>query len=173
MKPVRRVVIAQTAENQSAIVNDADIENIDHFMEGVDSAVSINCWATDSAPVKISCNNDPAASPIAFLPTERGSVLRICDIPPDSAFIHQLDDILLNGQPVTAEQKEAKHPMMHQVDVMVYGFILTGSVTLISDTNQTILNPGDVVVDCGSHHAWSNHTNEVCRMVFVLLDGER
>ncbi|MDA7742346.1 hypothetical protein N8865_01910 [Francisellaceae bacterium] len=143
MKPVRRVVIAQTDNNQSAIVKDADVKNIDYFMEGVDSAVSINCWATDSAPAKISCDKDPAASPIAFLPTEKGSVLRICDIPPDSAFMHRLDEILLNGQSVTAEQKAAKHPMMHQVDAQVYGFVLTGSVKLISDTNQTILNPGD------------------------------
>ncbi|QLH42066.1 MAG: hypothetical protein HWD59_04600 [Coxiellaceae bacterium] len=63
--------------------------------------------------------------------------------------------------------------MMHQVDALSYAIVLFGEITLIADNNQTVLKAGDVVVDLGSHHAWSNHTDTICRMAFVLIDAKR
>ena len=33
------------------------------------------------------------------------------------------------------------------------------------------VSPGDVVVQRGTNHAWSNRTNETARVAFVLVDG--
>ena len=33
------------------------------------------------------------------------------------------------------------------------------------------LKRGDVVVQRGTNHAWSNRTEAMARMVFILLDG--
>jgi hypothetical protein len=34
------------------------------------------------------------------------------------------------------------------------------------------LQRGDVVVQRGTNHAWSNRTDAMARMVFILLDGQ-
>jgi hypothetical protein len=33
--------------------------------------------------------------------------------------------------------------------------------------------PGDVVVMQATNHAWINHGNEPCRMLFVLMDAKQ
>jgi quercetin dioxygenase-like cupin family protein len=87
--------------------------------------------------------------------------------------MHRLDDILLNNEKLGEKQKALKHPLMHKVDALSYALVLEGQVTLIADENQTTLKAGDVIIDCGSHHAWSNRTDSVCRMMFVLIDAVR
>lgn len=175
MKPVRRIIIGQNSDHQSSILEDSHAENIDHFITGVDEAVSINLWATRETPPNLNQTIDPVKPSLGspFLPSKNGTIFRICDIPPDANYLHRLDDILLNNEKISAEQKALKHPLMHQVDALIYAIVLEGEVTLILDNIKTKLNPGDVVIDCGSHHAWSNETGRVCRMAFVLIDAVR
>ena len=49
--------------------------------------------------------------------------------------------------------------------------MLSGEVWLVVDDGETRLRPGDVVVQRGTNHAWSNRTEETARMAFVLVDG--
>ncbi len=35
-----------------------------------------------------------------------------------------------------------------------------------------LLKAGDVLVQCGTNHAWSNRSNAPCMVAFVLIDGE-
>jgi hypothetical protein len=44
-------------------------------------------------------------------------------------------------------------------------------VWLVLDEGEVLLNRGDVVVQRGTNHAWSNRTAVMARMVFILLDG--
>lgn len=173
MKPVRRVVIAQNKDNQSDIIDDSHAKDIDHYITGVKEGVSINLWATSQMPPALEDTNDPTQSGLPFLPAKDGTIFRICDIPPDSLYMNRLDEILLNNQKISAEQKKLKHPLMHQVDCLTYAVVLEGEVTLILDKTQTKLKAGDAVIDHGSTHAWSNHTNHVCRMIFILIDATR
>ncbi|MNU11666.1 hypothetical protein D3C72_2597020 [compost metagenome] len=39
------------------------------------------------------------------------------------------------------------------------------------DREDVHLKRGDVVVQRGTNHAWSNRTEAMARMVFILLDG--
>jgi len=173
MKQVRRVIIGQNQNDESHIVEDSQAKDIDHFITGVEEAVSINLWATGNHRPNLNETTDPAKKGIPFLPAKNGTVFRICDIPPDASYLQRLDDILLNNQKISDEQKALKHPLMHKVDALSYAIVLEGEVTLIVDQGETKLKAGDVIIDRGSHHAWSNHTNSVCRMLFVLLDAER
>ena len=38
-------------------------------------------------------------------------------------------------------------------------------------TVQVLLKAGDVLVQCGTNHAWSNRSDTPCMMAFVLIDG--
>ena len=55
---------------------------------------------------------------------------------------------------------------------MDYGVVISGEIDLIMDEGEVRLKVGDIVVQRGTNHAWSNPTNEMTRMLFVLLDGK-
>jgi uncharacterized cupin superfamily protein len=50
--------------------------------------------------------------------------------------------------------------------------VLEGEMVLIVDDAETILHPGDVVVQRGTDHAWANRSDRAARMAFVLVGGE-
>jgi hypothetical protein len=43
---------------------------------------------------------------------------------------------------------------------------------MVLDDVDVTLHAGDVVVQCGTNHAWSNRSNAPCVVAFVLIDGE-
>ena len=43
---------------------------------------------------------------------------------------------------------------------------------MVLDDVDVTLRAGDVVVQCGTNHAWSNRSNAPCVVAFVLIDGE-
>jgi len=65
-------------------------------------------------------------------------------------------------------------PLMHRTQSLDYGIVLEGTVQMrLDDDSITILNKGDIAVQRGTMHEWSNHNkNEWARMLFVLQDCE-
>ena len=43
---------------------------------------------------------------------------------------------------------------------------------MMLDTGTVHLEPGDVVVQQATNHAWLNHGKEPCRIAFVLMDSQ-
>jgi uncharacterized cupin superfamily protein len=60
---------------------------------------------------------------------------------------------------------------MHRTESIDYGIVISGEMTLVLDRAETLLRPGDVVIQRGTNHAWANRSGRVCRMLFVLVDG--
>ena len=60
---------------------------------------------------------------------------------------------------------------MHRTQSVDYGVVISGEMTLVLDHGETVLKPGDVVIQRGTNHAWANRSGQVCRMLFVLVDG--
>ena len=42
----------------------------------------------------------------------------------------------------------------------------------VLDTQEVTLKAGEFVVQRGTNHAWSNRSGKVCRILYVLIDGE-
>jgi quercetin dioxygenase-like cupin family protein len=40
------------------------------------------------------------------------------------------------------------------------------------DEGETTVHAGDIVIQRGTNHGWSNRSGRNCRIVFVLIDGE-
>jgi len=70
-----------------------------------------------------------------------------------------------------AHERDGPHTLMHRIETVDYGIVLSGEVWLVVDEGETRLGPGDVVVQRSTNHAWSNRTEETARMAFVLVDG--
>jgi len=44
-------------------------------------------------------------------------------------------------------------------------------ITMVMDDTDVNLKAGDVLVQCGTNHAWSNRSGAPCVIAFVLIDG--
>lgn len=64
------------------------------------------------------------------------------------------------------------HPLMHKTQTLDYIIILSGELYLIMEDTETLLKPGDIVIQCGTNHAWSNRTDQPCLQLAILLDAE-
>ena len=58
--------------------------------------------------------------------------------------------------------------MMHRKKSIDYALILSGEITMLLDDEEVLLKTGDVVVQCGTNHAWSNRSNAPCLVAFHL-----
>jgi uncharacterized cupin superfamily protein len=65
----------------------------------------------------------------------------------------------------------ASHPFMHRTETIDYGIVLEGEIVLVLDRGETTVRAGDIVVQRGTNHAWSNRSGKVCRIAFILVDG--
>jgi hypothetical protein len=43
---------------------------------------------------------------------------------------------------------------------------------MLLDDTDVHLSEGDVVVQCGTNHAWVNRSSKPCRVAFILIDGK-
>jgi quercetin dioxygenase-like cupin family protein len=57
---------------------------------------------------------------------------------------------------------------MHATDTLDFLVVLCGEVIFVTETGETLLKAGDVLVDRGVMHAWRNDSDQVCRIVNVL-----
>ena len=93
---------------------------------------------------------EPNERPFALMPAS-GHLLRILDVYPLAA--------------------GGKRTAMHRTRTLDYVVVIAGELTLILDGSETILKPGDVVVQRGTDHAWENRGNMVARAAFFHLDA--
>ena len=55
--------------------------------------------------------------------------------------------------------KGGRHPLMHRTETIDYAIVLSGEITMLLDVGEVVLNAGDILVQCGTNHAWVNRTN--------------
>jgi quercetin dioxygenase-like cupin family protein len=63
-----------------------------------------------------------------------------------------------------------RHPAMHKSNTTDYIILLSGSITLVLDTEERDLKPFDVVIQRGTNHAWVNRGSEDALLMAVLVD---
>jgi quercetin dioxygenase-like cupin family protein len=69
--------------------------------------------------------------------------------------------------------ENARHPFTHRTDSLDYAIVLTGEIWMMMDEEEDdlLLKAGDVLIQRGNNHAWSNRGTETCIIAFVLIDG--
>ena len=64
-------------------------------------------------------------------------------------------------------------PMMHRTASLDYAVILEGEVWAVIDGGETLMKKGDVLIQRGTIHAWSNRSDKPCTILFVLSNAKR
>ncbi len=173
----RRVVTGHDLGGKAVFLSDADAPNSNVY-KTVPGHVATLAWTSQPTDGKRTSLDDPTLGTPSWLPPKGGSHLMVITFPPDKVMMTPDFDPMAAGAeymanvPGLAERFEVDHPGMHQTDTIDYGIVLQGQVVLELDDGATkTLNPGDVVVQNGTRHAWRNPTDEPAVLAFVLLDA--
>jgi hypothetical protein len=132
-------------------------------------------WATEEMPARIDNGPDAVADSLQLRPPRNGTVIRVLDIPPDAE--HDAADSAAHFAEMGAfdagtSTEASPHPNMHRTETVDYGILIEGELWLVLDKGEVKLRPGDVVVQRGTNHAWSNRSDRNARIAFILIDGK-
>ena len=106
-------------------------------------------------------------------PPPNGTIFRIVEFPPDSAWKGQADandafDSIGAGH---ASDSSSDDPMMHKTSTIDYLIVIKGEIWAIVEEGEVCLKPGDVMVQRGTNHSWSVRTDEPCLLAAVLVNA--
>jgi hypothetical protein len=174
LPPVRRVVTENDENGKSFFVSDGSPTSIREVPERPGYRVN-NIWRTSPSPALIRAEDDIHTHQ-GIMPPKNGTVLRIIDYPPDPQdpieLKKQLDAMFAHlYQDAGHDLKEGEHPGMHITETVDYAIVLFGQMTAILEKEETILNAGDVLIQRGTNHAWTNRSGQPARIAFILIDG--
>jgi mannose-6-phosphate isomerase-like protein (cupin superfamily) len=177
---VRRVVTGHDRRGAATIISDGDVPFI-HTIPQRPGWEAHEIWATSEMPAPIEQAGEPTDRPRSIHPSTNGTVCRVVTFPPEHTFIHKIDRAAAQASFAAAGSPQASvgmenspHPLMHRTETVDYGIVLSGEIYLVLEATETLLKAGDVVVQRGTNHAWSNRSlTEPCRMAFILIDGKR
>lgn len=168
-KRTRRIVTGERADGRSYFLSDDLAPN--HFLSDYAPSFVQVLWATGEGAVP---GDEPAPQGHHFgfhLP--KGSILRIVDFPPDTQYDPNKMKDFLNAYEVAAKG-ENRHFLFHKTHSLDYAICLEGEIYAMMDEGETLMRPGDILIQQATNHAWSNRSDKPCRMIFILLalEGE-
>ncbi len=175
---IRRVITGHDAQGKAIVVSDAPAPAVrtNPLRPG---HVSTDLWKTGATPVVLKADmEDPTGGPKQIHPLPGGTVFRISELAPEPEAVRNLDPQrarevfkAMGNEAAATFGRGGRHPMMHRTETIDYAVVLEGRVTLVLDDHDVELEAGDVVIQCGTNHAWSNRSDKPCRMLYVLIDG--
>ncbi len=168
---MKRIVTGHDAQGRSIfIINDEPKASI---LEKAGGLRLTELWATSGTPADNSGTADAALRPRRIEPDPRGTVCRVIEYPPDSVRLKTLkpEDHFAAMGAKAADAATRRHPGMHRTDTLDYAIILSGEIYALLDEGEVCLKAGDVLVQRGTNHAWSNRTDQPCVIAFVLIDA--
>ena len=169
---VRRIVTGVNDAGRSFILSDTQLPTAE-VKPG--EPVAAGLWITDRAPASNAGNSDPVPDGVIMTipPTDRGgTIFRIIDIAPEGSRHANPEEMERRGAKIDRE-RWAKRAGFHQTDTVDYAIVLEGEVYAVLDEGETLMKAGDVLIQRGTHHAWSNRSGSLCRMAFVLVDAAK
>jgi mannose-6-phosphate isomerase-like protein (cupin superfamily) len=177
LPPITRIVTGHAANGRSIVAEAGPLPKVVEI-DAIPGTLFHEVWSTTGSPAPIDNGADPTTGPLVLSPPAGGTRFRFVDIPPDT------EEFLSNGAGRMAEAFEqigerkastvtqaSPHPLMHRTESVDYGVVIDGEITLIIDDGEVLLQPGSVVIQRGTNHAWANRSGKTCRMLFVLISG--
>ncbi|SDJ37907.1 Cupin domain-containing protein [Pseudomonas delhiensis] len=172
----KRIVTGHDAQGRAVVASCGPTPNV-FPLKAVPGTVFHEIWSSATSPAPLDDGDDPTDQPLQLSPGPLGSVIRVVDIPPDSVQNQVSAEEAAAafaeiGQAHAGTGKaDSRHRLMHRTRTLDYGIVTEGEVWLVLDDGEVHLKHGDIVVQRGTNHAWSNRTEQMARMVFILLDG--
>ncbi|RMI28804.1 cupin domain-containing protein [Nocardia stercoris] len=164
-KTARRVIAGVDSDGRSTIVAD----EVSATRVALPAFTVNDVWRMDSLPGRYA-DDDTLSADVELDPPAKGLVVRLATFPPDS----EIDSAVytesignLHGEDANADSDGIVG--LHATETIDIATILDGEIYAIYETGETLLRPGDTVINRGIKHAWSNRTDKPVTMVAVML----
>lgn len=175
----RRIVTGHDAEKKAIVISDAPPVHR-QLVGGPGGPTFFEIWHTMETPALIpSRPNEPDEDGLVLPPPKKGTRMRVIEFPPEGEEIRKLSGAdaaakfkSMGDEKASTSVEGAPHPLMHRTQTVDYGIVLEGEITLVLDRGETTIQAGDIVIQCGTNHAWANRSGKICRMAFILIDGQ-
>jgi hypothetical protein len=140
-----------------------------------DAGVAVTeLWKTREMPVSNAGNDETTGTPVQLHPPANGTVFRIVEYQPDNirASGGRSAHFAEMGAEHAVDRSGARHFGFHKTDTIDYAIVLDGEIYAMMDEGESLLKAGDVLIQRGTNHAWSNRTDKPVRVAFVLIDAQ-
>lgn len=179
-RPIRRIVTGDDASGKAVVVSDESSPHVRRSPHRPGVAFT-NIWTTDRAPAPIDGPEDPVTPAMNLEPPLSGTNFRIVEFGPEKDYIGAVSAedarqafASMGGAQHALDSADApRHPFMHRTKSVDYGIVLDGEIVLVLDDSEVLMKTGDICIQRGANHAWSNRSDRTCVMAFVLIDGAR
>jgi hypothetical protein len=170
---VRRVLTGHDADGKSTIIADGLAQNVKE-MASMPGLALTDLWETVSAPASNAGAADAALRPVRLEPPRNGTLLRIVEFPPDSAWRSGADgrEAFKSIGAGHAQDRASSDPMMHRTSTVDYIIVLKGEIHALMEKGETLLRAGDILVQRGTNHSWSVRGSEPCIVAAVLVNAK-
>ena len=179
IKPIRRVVTGNDAQGRSRVLFDSAAPNVNPGAV-VRGTCMTDIWVYQQSPAPIAGERDDGALPFHFEPPAAGGHLRIVQSPGKPAGYDPAKDhaaVPLHAprqRPDGVWDKGGQNAFsspVHKSQTVDYGIVLSGERVLVLDAGEIVMTPGDVVVQLGNWHGWTN-PREGSLMAFVMMGAK-
>lgn len=165
----RRVIAGVDADGRSTIVTDEETAT----RIALPGFTVNDVWRVDSLPAHVD-EGDTLSGEVQLDPPANGFVVRLATFPPDSAvdpeqYSASIDS--LHGEEANAGEEEAMG--MHSTDTVDVVTVVSGEIYAVLETGETLLRPGDTIINRGNKHAWSNRTDAPATVVATMFPAKR
>jgi hypothetical protein len=177
----RRIVTGHDAGGRAVIIEDAPPPRVAQ-VGGALGPMFYEVWNTRETPARIDrASGEPSEEGLRLAPPKNGTRIRVLDIPPERDNLKSLTaeearahfaEVGAAGASSHTGGADSRHAFMHRTETVDYGIVLEGEVVLIVDEGETTVRAGDIVIQRGTNHGWSNRSDRNCRIAFILIDGK-
>lgn len=172
---MRRIVSGHNAQGKSIFIMDGNVSIPSGRRTSAGTSV-VELWQTDCTPADNSGDRDPTDHPFRLPPPTNGSVFRVVEYPPDkerfAALQAQEWSADAKNQGYMRDSGNARHAGFHKTNTIDYAIVLEGEIYALMDEGEKLMKTGDVLIQRGTSHAWSNRSEKPCRVAFILIDAK-
>jgi naringenin degradation protein FdeH len=172
---IRRIVTGHNAQGKSVFIMDGEAHPPAGRRNAAGTSV-VELWQTDCTPADNSGDKDPTDHPYRLPPPANGSVFRVVEYPPDKERFAAMSakewsaDAASQGYQRDASNQ--RHAGFHKTDTIDYAVVLEGEIYALMDEGEKLMKTGDVLIQRGTSHAWSNRSDKAARVAFILIDAK-
>ena len=175
---VRRIITGHNGSGEAIISSDGFAPNVVAHPTRP-GYFSTQIWTTAATPAPVGDQPDPTLEKLPLAPPANGTTIRVIEFPPEPTSVRNMSAedarqafAAIGGREASTFKPGALHPLMHRTESIDYGLVLSGEIWLVLDNTETLLKSGDIVVQRGTNHAWSNRSEQPCQMAFILIGGK-
>lgn len=169
----KRIVVEVNEEGRSHAIT----EKATNVIQNPGRMHRADLWCTKEVPVDNRILGDRSLDQKTREPFPGGIVCRQLILWPDpedkKGFIEEVRTLheSVGQKHMPTEADYERHPNMHRTDTLDIIAVVKGEMYMMTDEDEILMRPGDVVVIKGGNHAWSNRSNEPCVTFGVMIDA--